>query len=47
VSVLRKGRYIGTVNTKETTTVELSRMMVGHDVQLVVEKTPAQPAKRC
>ena len=45
VSVLRKGRYIGTVNTKETTTVELSRMMVGHDVQLVVEKTPAQPGE--
>ena len=45
VSVLRKGRYIGTVNTKETTTVELSRMMVGHDVQLVVDKAPAQPGK--
>ena len=45
VSVLRKGRYIGTVNTKETTTVELSRMMVGHDVQLVVEKAPARPGE--
>ena len=45
VSVLRKGRYIGTVNTKETTTVELSRMMVGHDVQLVVDKAPAQPGE--
>ena len=45
VSVLRKGRYIGTVNTSETTTVELSRMMVGHDVQLVVDKSPAKPGK--
>ncbi len=45
VSVLRKGRYIGTVNTCDTTTVELSRMMVGHDVQLVVDKTPAEPRK--
>ena len=45
VSVLRKGRYIGTVNTKDTTAVELSRMMVGHDVQLVVDKSPAQPGK--
>ena len=43
VSVLRKGRYIGTVNTAETNPVELSRMMVGHDVQLVVDKVPAQP----
>ena len=43
VSVLRKGRYIGTVNTKDTTAPELSRMMVGHDVQLVVDKAPAQP----
>ncbi len=42
-SVLRKGRYIGTVNTSETTATELSRMMVGRDVQLVVEKEPAEP----
>ena len=45
VSVLRKGRYIGTVNTAETNPVELSRMMVGHDVQLVVDKDPANPGK--
>ncbi len=43
VTVLRKGRYIGTVVTAETTAPELSRMMVGHDVQLVVDKAPAQP----
>lgn len=42
-SVLRKGQYIGTVNTNETTAAELSRMMVGRDVQLVVEKEPAIP----
>ena len=45
VSVLRKGKYIGTVNTAETNAEELSRMMVGHDVQLVVDKTPAQPGQ--
>ena len=45
VSVLRKGRYIGTVNTKDTSAPELSRMMVGHDVQLVVDKSPAQPGE--
>lgn len=43
VTVLRKGRYIGTVNTCETTKEELSRMMVGRPVQLVVEKDEAHP----
>ena len=42
-TVLRKGRYIGTVNTADTNQAELSRMMVGRDVQLVVDKQPAQP----
>ena len=44
-TVLRKGRYIGTVNTSDTTKAELSRMMVGRDVQLVVDKKPAVPAE--
>ena len=45
VTVLRKGKYIGTVNTAETTKEELSRMMVGRPVQLVVDKTPAEPGE--
>lgn len=45
VTVLRKGRYVGTVDTSATTQEELSRMMVGRPVQLVVEKDPAQPAE--
>ena len=45
VTVLRKGKYIGTVNTSETTKEELSRMMVGRPVQLVVDKTPAKPGE--
>ena len=43
VTVLRKGRYIGTVNTADVTKEQLSEMMVGRPVQLVVEKAPAQP----
>ena len=43
VTVLRKGRYVGTVNTSETTKAELSSMMVGRPVQLVVEKDEANP----
>ncbi|MBI9008890.1 MAG: ABC transporter ATP-binding protein [Tenericutes bacterium] len=33
VSVLRKGKYIGTVNVKDTTTSKLSEMMVGRHVE--------------
>ena len=43
VTVLRKGKCIGTVNVKDTTEEELSRMMVGRDVQLVVDKKPTEP----
>ena len=45
VSVLRKGKYIGTVNTKDTNKQELSNMMVGRPVQLEVNKTPAKPGE--
>lgn len=40
-SVLRKGKYIGTVDIKDTTKEELSRMMVGRDVKFVVDKADA------
>lgn len=43
VTVLRRGKYIGTVDVKDTNQEELSRMMVGRDVQLVVDKTLAKP----
>ena len=42
-SVLRKGKYIGTVDVKDTTKAELSRMMVGRDVEFAVQKAPAKP----
>ena len=41
-SVLRKGKYIGTVDVKDTTPEKLSAMMVGRDVNFVVEKKPAK-----
>ena len=44
-SVLRKGKYIGTVDIRDTTREELSRMMVGRDVEFVVHKEPAKPGK--
>jgi len=42
-SVLRKGKYIGTVDIKDTDKQSLSNMMVGRPVQLEVQKQPAQP----
>ena len=41
-SVLRKGKYIGTVETKNSSPEELSAMMVGRNVNFHVEKKPAQ-----
>lgn len=37
-TVLRKGKYMGTVDIKNTTKEELSRMMVGRDVKFEVDK---------
>ena len=42
-TVLRKGKYVGTVETKDTTMEQLSAMMVGRNVNFHVEKGPAHP----
>ncbi|MBQ8292492.1 MAG: ABC transporter ATP-binding protein [Bacilli bacterium] len=42
-SVLRKGKYIGTVNISETSKEELSEMMVGRKVNFVTEKKESSP----
>ena len=42
-TVLRKGKCIGTVNTADTTPEALSAMMVGRQVELTIDKAPAQP----
>lgn len=42
-TVLRKGKYIGTVDIKDTTKEELSNMMVGRQVKFAVDKEVAQP----
>ena len=44
-TVLRKGRYIGTVDVASTSKEEMSEMMVGRKVSLTVEKAPAQPGE--
>lgn len=42
-TVLRKGRCIGTVDVANVTKEELSEMMVGRKIQLIVDKTEAKP----
>ena len=42
-SVLRKGKYMGTVDVKDTSVEEMSRLMVGRDVQLVSQKEDKTP----
>ncbi len=44
-TVLRKGKYIDTVDIADTTAEEMSEMMVGRKVQLKVEKEDANPGK--
>ena len=44
-TVLRKGKYIGTVNIADTNKQELSNMMVGRPVQLQVQKGDANPGQ--
>ena len=47
VAVLRKGEYIGTVNTAETTEAALTEMMVGKKVTLnIARSTPHDPSDR-
>lgn len=47
VSVLRKGAYIGTVQTKDATETSLTEMMVGKKVALNIERPePVNPQKR-
>ena len=44
-SVLRKGKYIGTVDIKDTTPEKLSAMMVGRNVNFAVEKGECKPGE--
>lgn len=47
VSVLRKGEYIGTIDTRDATEESLTEMMVGKKVALNIERPdPVSPVKR-
>lgn len=44
-TILRKGKYIDTVDVKDTTPEKLSAMMVGRNISFKVDKAPAKPGK--
>ena len=44
-SVLRLGKYIGTVDVSKTDVGELSEMMVGRKINFTVDKAPEQPGE--
>ena len=47
VSILRKGVYIDTINTKDATELSLTEMMVGEKVELDIDRPePENPQKR-
>jgi simple sugar transport system ATP-binding protein len=45
ISVLRRGKMVGSADPAEATPAELASMMVGRDVKLVVDKDEAAPGK--
>jgi len=45
VSILRKGEYIGTVNTSETNEKNLTEMMVGKKIELRIERAAVEQTR--
>ncbi len=45
VTVMRKGRVIGTLPIKDASREKLARMMVGREVIFTIEKKPSRPGK--
>ncbi len=43
VTIIRHGRTMGTHNVADVTEADISRLMVGSDVELVISKTEAKP----
>ena len=47
VTILRKGKYIGTVETKDATELSLTEMMVGDKVELNIARSEPQNVSEC
>ncbi len=46
ITVTRRGRVVGTAEVKDISEIEMSKMMVGRDVDIRIEKEPAQTGKK-
>jgi len=46
ITVMRRGKMVGTTTAGETTEEKLASMMVGRTVRLRLQKTPAKPGER-
>ena len=44
-TIIRRGKYMGTVNVQETSEAEMAQMMVGRPVSFKVAKKPSHPGK--
>ncbi|MDV4149493.1 ABC transporter ATP-binding protein [Clostridium sp. AL.422] len=44
-TVIRRGKYIGTVDVKETSEADMAKMMVGRQVSFKVDKNEAKPGE--
>lgn len=44
-TIIKRGRYVGEVNVADVTEEQLADMMVGHHVNLTVDKAPARPGE--
>lgn len=42
-TIIRRGKYVGTVNVKETSTEKMAEMMVGREISFEIEKEAANP----
>lgn len=42
-SVIRRGKYIGTVDVKDTSEAQMAEMMVGHAVSFTIDKAECKP----
>lgn len=45
VTIIRRGKVTGIVNTKDTSIDELAELMVGRKVKLIVDKKPSNPGR--
>lgn len=45
ITVTRRGSVVGHAEVKDVTEIEMSNMMVGHDVDLKIDKKPSEPGK--